>query len=309
MTRTQRVQRHADATPTVGQALAGSTRRLPGDRAALEARMLLAHLLECDPGWLIAHADERLSARQWDRLDGLLARRLMGEPMAYLIGRRAFYDVDLTITPDVLIPRPESELLVDVVLELLVGRREARIADLGTGSAALAVALARALPDAQIWASDLGAQAMRVAATNVARLCPNRVQLLRADWAAPLAASAFDIVVANPPYVASDDAHLLRGDVAFEPRLALDGGRDGLDAYRALLGDAERVLVPGGWLAVEHGFDQARAVRSLLERAGLEQVSCRRDLSGHERVTLAMRARPDAREIGQHDELGDKLAP
>ena len=280
----------AEIAPTVAGALAFAARRLGGESRAVEGRMLLAHLLGRNQGWLIAHPEATLAAPTFGRLAALLARRAQGEPMAYLLGQRGFYDVELTVTPAVLIPRPETEGLVEAALELVDAHGEARILDLGTGSGNVAIALARARPRAQIWASDLSGAALAIAAANAGQLCPGHVHLLRGHWTAPIADAALDLLIANPPYVASDDHHLERGDLAFEPRLALDGGTDGLNAYRELADDAPRVLAPGGWLLVEHGFHQGPAVRSLLQTAGLSGIATERDLASHERITRARRA-------------------
>lgn len=260
--------------------------------APLEARILLAHVL----GWrrteLITRSDKPLDAAPVDRFRALEARRVAGEPVAQLVGSREFFGLDFEVTPDVLIPRPETELLVETALAALVGRRAPRVLDLGTGTGAIAVAIASVRPDARIWATDRSAEALDVAARNSARLLdPARpggpLQFAQGDWYAALdtAAPHFDVIVSNPPYIASGDPHLSQGDLRFEPRGALTDEADGLAAIRTIVVGAPRHLVPGGTLWIEHGYDQAAAVRALLTARGLLAVSSARDLAGIERIS------------------------
>jgi release factor glutamine methyltransferase len=247
-----------------------------------EARLLVAHALGKDRAWLVAHADAELATGAAERARALLARRRAGEPIAYILGRREFHGLDLVVTPDVLIPRPESELLVDLAIERL-DRGAGRVLDLGTGSGAIASAIACAAPRAEVWATDAAPVALAVARANAARLAP-RVHLVRSDWFAALAGERFDVVAANPPYVAAEDPHLWQGDLRFEPRAALVGGADGLDCIRRIVSEARACLTARGWLLFEHGHDQADAARALLEAAGYRQVTSWPDLAGILRV-------------------------
>ncbi|MCX4165833.1 MULTISPECIES: peptide chain release factor N(5)-glutamine methyltransferase [Paraburkholderia] len=260
---------------------------------SLEARILLGHVL----GWrrteLITRSDEPLDAAPVDRFRALEARRVAGEPVAQLIGSREFFGLDFEVTPDVLIPRPETELLVETALAALVGRRAPHVLDLGTGTGAIAVAIASERPDARIWATDRSAEALGVAARNAARLLdPARpggpLQFAHGDWYAALdTALQFDLIVSNPPYIASDDPHLSQGDLRFEPRSALTDEADGLAAIRTIVAGAPRHLVPGGALWIEHGYDQAAAVRALLTERGFLAASSARDLAGIQRISGA----------------------
>jgi release factor glutamine methyltransferase len=248
-----------------------------------EARLLVAFALGRDRAWLIAHPDAPLEAELVERARTLLGRRRAGEPIAYILGRREFHGLDLMVTPDVLIPRPETELLVDLALER-IGRGAGRVLDLGTGSGAIAIAIACAAPHAEVWATDASSAAIAVARANAARLAP-RVHLVRSDWFAALPGERFDLVAANPPYVAVDDPHLGQGDVRFEPRAGLVGGADGLDCIRRVVSEARGHLTAGGWLLFEHGHDQSDAACALLEAAGYQRVTSWPDLAGIPRVS------------------------
>ncbi len=269
------------AATTGLQAALDLTRR----EARLEAQLLTGHGLGVDRPWLIAHDDHRLRPRQQEDLLLLLARRLGGEPMAYILGRRAFYDLELAVTPAVLIPRPETELLVEAALERLQPEAPCRLLDLGTGSGAIALALARHRTEALITAVDRSAEALAVARANARRLGLGHVRFVLSDWYAALAGEVFDLIVANPPYVAEDDPHLQRGDVRFEPAQALRAGPDGLAAIRVIVAGAPAHLRPGGWLLLEHGHDQAAASQTLLAAAGFEAVFTLSDLAGLPRVS------------------------
>jgi len=251
----------------------------------LEARMLLEHALGVSRTWLLAHDTDPLPAGACRDFERLAGRRRAGEPMAYLVGRREFMGRDFAVTPDVLIPRPETELLVETALDLAAASPGVRILDLGTGSGAIAVSLALALPRAEIWATDASAPALEVARANAQRLGA-RLRLRQGDWYAALPPGLrFDLVVSNPPYIAAGDPHLEQGDLRFEPATALTDGADGLAAVRAIVADAPGRLVPGGALWLEHGWDQAEAVRACLAAAGFGGVASRRDLAGIERIS------------------------
>ena len=250
----------------------------------VDARVLLQHLLGCDRAWLVAHAGEALTRAQADAFFALAKRRRDGEPVAYLTGRREFWGLDLDVTPAVLIPRPETETLVEVALARVAADRRVRVLDLGTGSGAIALAIAKERPQAEVTATDVSPEALAVARANAARLGIANVAFARADWYAGAPEGPYDAIVSNPPYIDPADPHLAEGDLRFEPRGALTPGSTGLSALAAIVAGAPGRLVPGGLLAVEHGFDQSGAVRGLFESAGLVSVEAFRDLAGLWRV-------------------------
>ena len=252
--------------------------------AAAEARLLLGHLLARPPAWLAAHGDETLDETQELAFTALVARRAAGEPIAYLTGRREFYGRDFAVTPATLIPRPETELLVERGIARAAGLAQPCILDLGAGSGCVAVALALEIPEARVTAVDLSAAALAVARQNGERLGA-RVRWLEGDWFSPVAGERFDLVVGNPPYVAAGDPHLAAGDLRFEPAGALASGGDGLDAIRVILAAAPSHLQPGGWLLLEHGYDQGLAVAELLAAAGFTDIEQQRDLAGIPRLS------------------------
>ena len=254
----------------------------------LDAQVLLAHVLGRDRAWLVAHATDGLDASAAQPFFDLARRRRDGEPIAYLVGRREFWGLALDVTPDVLIPRPETETLVEVGLELLGASPAPRILDLGTGSGAIALALARERPGANVLAVDASAAALGVAQRNAARLGITNVRFAASDWFADVPADAgpFDLIVANPPYIASADPHLREGDLRHEPAAALVGGADGLAALRTIVDGASAHLRAAAHLAVEHGHDQAEAVAALLRGAGFVAIGARRDLAGIARVAF-----------------------
>jgi release factor glutamine methyltransferase len=268
------------STPfTVSRALAAS------GLVPFEARLLLAHVLGRDRAWLAAHADDVVAAQEAETFDALARRRRDGEPIAYLIGRREFYGLDLEITPDVLIPRPETELLVDLALARLPTESETRVLDLGTGSGAVALAIAASRRRAQVIGADRSTAALALAQRNAARLSIDNVSFVASDWFTALAGQRFDLIVANPPYVAAGDPHLSEGDLRHEPAQALTSGADGLSAIRVIVAAAPVHLTDGGWLLLEHGHDQADRVGALLRDAGFADVSAARDLAGILRVS------------------------
>jgi release factor glutamine methyltransferase len=257
----------------------------------LDARLLLEFVSGCTPNALIADPDVLLDVQQQRRFSDLVNRRASGEPLAYLVERAGFYGDLLEVTPAVLVPRPETEDLVDWALEVLRVCKSPSILDLGTGSGAIALALAGARLDAYVLAVDVSPAALSVAATNRQRLDRRNVDLHCGNWYEALPPSdSFDLIVSNPPYIPANDPHLTGDGVRFEPRLALTDESDGLDAYRAIAVGAIARLKPGGWLLVEHGHDQAAAVEALWLQAGLVNVSGRRDLSGNPRMTGGQRA-------------------
>lgn len=249
-----------------------------------EADLLLGHVLGRGAAWLFAHGDADVAEAEAARFDALLARRRAGEPVAYLLGRRGFWTLDLEVTPATLIPRPETERLVELALERLPP--EGAVADLGTGSGAIALAIASERPRARVVATDASADALAVAARNAAAHGLAQVEFRRGDWLTPLAGERFDLIASNPPYIAEGDPHLARGDLVHEPPAALASGVDGLDAIRRIIAGAPAHLRPGGWLLLEHGFDQGAAVRGLLAASGFRDVVTERDLEGRDRVSL-----------------------
>ncbi len=254
--------------------------------ARIDAQLLLLHALDRpDAGraWLLTHDQDALTPAQQQAFDSLCARRLAGEPVAYLTGRKEFYGLQLSIDSRVLDPRPDTETLVDWALELLADRPAPRFVDLGTGSGAIALALQQQRPDASVWAVDASAGALAVAARNAQNLrLP--LQFAQGSWLQALAPDlVFDAIVSNPPYIAADDPHL--ANLTHEPLAALASGADGLDDIRAIIAQAPARLAPGGWLLIEHGWDQAPAVQSLLCAAGFVSVQSRNDLAGIARCT------------------------
>lgn len=250
--------------------------------SALEARILLGHALQLTRVQLITQSQRGLSADESTLVTALFQRRLDGEPIAYIVGEREFYGLMLYTTPDVLIPRPETELLVELALDRAAD--SARVLDLGTGSGAIAIAIANALPDADVTAIDSSPAALAVARRNAARHSVN-VNFLHSDWYAAVAGQQFDLIVANPPYIVAGDPHLSQGDLRFEPVGALTDHADGLSALRQIIAGAPRSLMHGGWLLMEHGYDQAPAVRNLLAAQGFQEVQSWKDLAGIERVS------------------------
>ena len=267
---------------TLGELLRGSG--LPW----LEAQVLARHGLGLSRAQVVAETGLAVPEADVVRVQALFARRRAGEPVAYLTGEREFYGLSFTVTPAVLIPRPETELLVDYACELLAPGRPARVLDLGTGSGCVAIAVASERPAARVTAVDASAAALEVARANAARLGAP-VTFVQSDWFAALGDTRYELILGNPPYVAAGDPHLGLGDVRFEPQTALVAGADGLDCIRAIVAAAGAHLVAGGHLAFEHGYDQAAACRALLSQAGFVDVGSRRDLAGIERMTCGAR--------------------
>ena len=257
----------------------------PAAAPRLEAELLLAGCLGVDRAYLFAHADDPVPDKAAEAFHTLAARRARGEPLAYITGEQEFWSLSLKVNPSVLIPRPETELLVELALERLAPDRVIRVADIGTGSGAIALAIAGERPRAEVHAVDLSPEALEVARENARRLGTGNVTFHEGSWCEPLK-GGFDLVVSNPPYVRSDDAHLHAGDLRFEPRMALTPGEDEFVAFRAIGEGAAERLRPGGWLLLEHGFEQGEAIRELLAQRGWEAIETHRDLAGNERVTL-----------------------
>ncbi|MDO8294615.1 MAG: peptide chain release factor N(5)-glutamine methyltransferase [Gallionella sp.] len=278
---------------------------LDAGSARIEVQCLLQAVLQVNRAYLLTHPEQTLDAEQQAHYTTLVERRLSGEPFAYILGEREFYGLMFRVTPATLIPRADTELLVELALQRIPQR--GRVLDLGTGSGAIALSIAHARPVIEVTAVDASQEALDVARENARRLlvqhesahistgsmrtgsCETAVianaRLLRSDWFAALAGERFDLIISNPPYIADGDAHLAQGDLRFEPRDALASGADGLDDIRRIIAGAKEHLDAGGWLLFEHGYDQAERVRELLGAAGYTEVFSARDLAGIERVS------------------------
>jgi release factor glutamine methyltransferase len=264
---------------------------LPGRDARAEVELLLVRALGISKARLLAHPELAEEARRDPRYLDYLERRLRGEPVPYILGEREFYGLEFRVTPDVLIPRPETELLVDLALARIPGDGPCRVLDVGTGSGCIAVVIAHLRPRASVVATDLSPAALQVAQENARRHAARNVEFGCGDGFAPVHGEHFDLIVSNPPYVAQDDPHLLQGDLRFEPKQALTSGEDGLAASRTIITGAPAHLKEGGWLLLEHGYDQAEPVRALLASAGLVDMFTERDLAGQPRVSGGRLAR------------------
>lgn len=281
----------ADSAQTLGvllqqhsNALAAAL-HIESTSARIDVQYLLKAVLQINHAWLLTHPEHRLDYEKYARYLALFERRLGGEPIAYLLGSREFFGLNFKVSPATLIPRPETELLVDLALQRIPQHGTSRILDLGTGSGAIALSIAHARPDTEVVAVDASQDALEVAQYNVKHLGLHNVRLLHSDWYAALHDECFDLIVSNPPYVAVGDAHLSQGDLRFEPLGALASGADGLDDIRRICAQAKAHLHSGGWLLLEHGYDQAERVRELLQQAGFAGTFSARDLSGIERVS------------------------
>lgn len=266
---------------TIQSALAEARGRID----AVDARVLLCEALGRDAAYLIAHGDDALTTEQALTYEAWIARRIGGEPVAYITGRREFYGRMFSVTREVLIPRPETELLVDVALQTLRGMTSPRVLDLGTGSGCIALTLAAECAGAHVAAVDASEAALNVARANAVALNVEHVEWHVSDWFQAVGAARYDVIVSNPPYVAGEDRHLLQGDLRYEPHAALTPGGDGLDAIRRIVRDSVEHLVSAGWLWFEHGHDQGAACRALLEQFGYRAITTHRDLAAIERVT------------------------
>lgn len=269
----------------VREALRCARALLRGEEAAREAELLLMHALSVSRAWLFAHSDAALDAEATLAFLALLQRRQRGEPVAYLLGRREFYGLELQVSPATLIPRADTERLVELALERLPRRAGLRVLDLGTGSGAIALALAHERPELDVWATDRSAEALAVARANAQRLGLERVRFLHGDWWAPLLGEVFDLVLSNPPYIEANDPHLGAGDLRFEPASALASGVDGFDDLRRIVADAPVHLRAGGWLLFEHGHRQGAQARALLAARGFAEVDTWQDLEQRDRVS------------------------
>ncbi len=274
---------------TIDEALRwAASRLLHSDSPRLDAELLLCRVLQQPRSYLFTWSDKTLSADEQQQFAVLLARREAGEPLAHILGERGFWTLDLKVTADTLIPRPETELLVEAALARLPGGG-ASVLDLGTGSGAIALAIASECPPCEVVAVERSEAALAVARENAQRNAIGNVQFLQGSWYQPLNGQRFDVIVSNPPYICADDPHLVEGDVRFEPLTALASGADGLDDIRLIIAAAAEHLNPGGWLLLEHGYEQGKAVCELLRGAGFRAVELLADLQGHGRVSLGRR--------------------
>lgn len=255
------------------------------DTPLLDCELLLCHVLDVDRTWLKTWPDREVSSDHQQQFQQLLQGRIEGEPIAYIVGSQGFWTLNLKVSPDTLIPRPETELLVETALELALPQR-GQVLDLGTGTGAIALALASERPQWQVVGADLMPGAVELAKHNCQNHKLDNVTLLQSNWFSDIPAQSFDLIVSNPPYIEQEDRHLSEGDVRFEPASALVSGESGLQDLKALIGQSPDYLATSGWLLVEHGYQQGTAVRELFEQTGFSDVETRLDLNGLERITL-----------------------
>ena len=256
------------------------------NEARLEAQLLLQTALNVDRAWLISHENDALEANIHAVFEASLLRRLQGEPIAYILGYREFFGLELIVTPATLIPRPDTETLVEAALAKLSPNIDSAILDLGTGSGAIALAIAKNRPHANIIGVEASIAALEVAKKNAQNLKIPNVRFQKSNWFSSLEHERFDVIVSNPPYIEDNDAHLKQGDLRFEPISALASGTDGLDDIRHIINDCLVYLNPQGWLMLEHGYQQAAPVADLMANVGLVDITTIQDLGGNDRVTI-----------------------
>ncbi len=256
-----------------------------GESPKVDAKVILQHVLQCNQTYLLTWPERALSAEQWQLYQTLVTKRVAGEPVAYIIGEREFWSLSLKVSPATLIPRPDTEVLVEQALKKVLNHADTHIVDLGTGTGAIALALASELPKAEVFASDLHEDAVNLAKYNASELGLSRVQVKQGSWFSPFAGQKFDLVVSNPPYIDPADPHLSQGDVRFEPSSALTAEQHGLADIDHIASHAPSYLKAGGWLLLEHGFDQKEAVQQLLTAKGFVEVFTEQDYGGMDRVT------------------------
>ena len=256
------------------------------ESAAFEAQLLLTHLIKQNRAWVIAHGDDALEPSIHEAFEALLQRRLQGEPIAYILGSREFYGLKLLVTPDTLIPRPDTETLVEAALDKIAQNQQLRVCDLGTGTGAIALALAKNRPQAALVAVDASQPALAVAEQNGKNLNIQNVEFILSNWFENLANQRFDVIVSNPPYIEENDDHLTQGDLRFEPLSALASGADGLNDIRQIIYDCLVFLKPQAWLMLEHGYNQAEQIANLMADAGLTNIETIKDLGNNDRVTI-----------------------
>ncbi len=259
---------------------------LSPSEAKLEAQLLLQHVLKVNRAWLISHKDDSLQPNIYKAFQAFINRRQTGEPIAYILGHREFYGLNLKVTPDTLIPRPDTETLVDAALAKIPQNQPRKILDLGTGTGAIALAIAKHRPQAIVTATDASQAALDIAIENAKNLEIPNVRFVLSDWFSALSNEKFDVIVSNPPYIEQNDTHLKQGDLRFEPVFALASGKDGLRDICKIVAQAPQHLNPHGWLMLEHGYNQAENAATLLKQAGFSEISHEQDLAGINRVTL-----------------------
>jgi release factor glutamine methyltransferase len=270
---------------TVAALLREASSQLESEMPRIESELLLGFILKKNNAWLLAHADDELPADSSEQFKKLLDRRKAGEPIAHILGSRGFWTLDLTVTADTLIPRPETELLVELAVSKCAQNKILRVLDLGTGTGAIALAIASECKNVEITAVDKSAAALEVAREN-ARRNNLQVEFIQSDWFVALTDNKFDLIVSNPPYIPEQDPHLLQGDVRFEPLTALVSGVDGLDDIRLIITQARQYCLPEAWLMIEHGFDQGEVIRALFSEAGFINIETAQDLEQRDRVTI-----------------------
>lgn len=273
--------------PTLQQALEQATQQLTDNldaNARVDAEILLCYVLGKNRSHLIAWPEKLLSPPNWQEFQALIERRANGEPVAYITGHREFWSLDLQVSPATLIPRPDTEVLVEQALARIPKDANWQIADLGTGSGAIALAVASERPLCQLFAVDISSEALNIAQHNAQRLNIHNVTFLQGSWLTPLAKHSLNMVLSNPPYIEAQDPHLNQGDVRFEPSGALASGDDGLDDIRLLVNDARHHLLPSGWLLLEHGYHQAQEVMDLMRQQGYSEIEDICDYGGNDRV-------------------------
>ncbi|MGI9290047.1 MAG: peptide chain release factor N(5)-glutamine methyltransferase [Gammaproteobacteria bacterium] len=275
-------------THSIKSLLTSCTEKLSGNSqsARLDTEVLLMRVLDKDRAFLFANPEHELSQTELEELDALINERCRGVPVAHLTGKREFWTLELAVTSDVLVPRPETELLVEEALRHIPGKADCRVVDLGCGSGAIALALASERPLAEITATDRSKSALEIARRNAATLELEEIRFVESDWLAELRQERFNIIVSNPPYVATSNPELAGPELKYEPEEALYSGKDGLDDIRTIISSAPEHLYEKGWLLLEHGFDQAEAIHALMHEAGFTKIECYKDLAGHDRVSV-----------------------
>lgn len=257
------------------------------DSARLDAELLIAHALDIPRSRFVSDPEQALDSPQLDKIQNLIRRRAKGEPVAYILGYKHFWDLELQVTPAVLIPRPDTELLVETALTLFNENAEINVLELGTGSGAIALAIAKARPHWHVCATDDSHQALEIAIDNAEHYRLSNLSLLQSHWFDGLETDKrYNLILSNPPYIPAHDPHLQQGDVRFEPQQALVSGEDGLDAIRHLIPSSKDYLLAGGWLLLEHGYNQGKQVQTLFVEHAYQDVQQRKDLGGHVRVTM-----------------------
>jgi release factor glutamine methyltransferase len=268
------------------QILLSQTLEVSNQEAKFETQLLLQHVLNVNRAWIISHENDALQPNIHELFEALLNLRLGGEPMAYILGSREFYGLKLMVTPDTLIPRPDTETLVETALAKIFDDTNPSILDLGTGTGAIALAIAKNRPQASVIAVDASNSALEVAKKNTQNLSINNIEFILSNWFENLTNQRFDVIVSNPPYIEQNDVHLSQGDLRFEPISALASGADGLDDIRQIINDCLIHLNPQGWLMLEHGYNQASQVADLMAEVGLTNVETIKDLGNNDRVTI-----------------------